>query len=254
MKILGFFFLGFVYCPNPVGRGVLQKLWAMGHEIRREKKKKNLRTRGITPLATRGVERCIQTHPGKHIALTTGVHRAAGSAQSRDAGGGEREGREAARGLGGGAGWRARPTAEAARGAQGGALALTRSGALHGRGAEETKAETRGARGGGGAGRGGQACGGAEPRKAQHPRRPPLREEPEGADQAGRGNPDWGPGSGGGAVPGAALGSDLWQPSVISCGAALPVPRLEGRDWDQLKAFLGLLSLENPSVWFSLEL
>lgn len=219
-----------------------------------EKKKKNLRTRGITPLATRGVERCIQTHPGKHIALTTGVHRAAGSAQSRDAGRGEREGREAARGLGGGAGWRARPTAEAARGAQGGALALTRSGALHGRGAEETKAETRGARGGGGAGRGGQACGGAEPRKAQHPRRPPLREEPEGADQAGRGNPDWGPGSGGGAVPGAALGSDLWQPSVISCGAALPVPRLEGRDWDQLKAFLGLLSLENPSVWFSLEL
>lgn len=148
-------------------------------------------------------------------------------------------------------GWRARPTAEAARGARGGALALTRCGALHGRGAEE-EAEARGARGGGGAGRGGQACRGAEPRKAQHPRHPPLREEPEGADPPGRGDPDWGPGSRGRGGPrGPALGSDLWPPSAISCGAALPVPRFAGRDWDRLKAFLGLLSLENPGVGFA---
>lgn len=64
-------------------------------------------------------------------------------------------------------------------------------GALHGRGAE-TEARARGARDGGGAGRGGQACGGATPRESQHPRHPPLQEEPEGAGPARRGYPDRG--------------------------------------------------------------
>lgn len=149
------------------------------------------------------------------------MHRTAGTAQCLGAGGKEREGRGAAGGLGGGAGRRARPKAGAALGAQGGALALTRGGALHGRGAEE-EAEARGARGGGGAGRGGQACGGAEPRKAQHPRHSPLREEPEGAEPLGRGYPDWGRTREAGPSPGPRWAPTSGRPPLFP--AARPFP------------------------------
>lgn len=137
----------------------------------------------------------------------------------------DREGRGVAGGLGGGTGRVSTPHGRSRAPGRAGRRALTRGGALHGRGAK-AEARARGPQGSGGAGRGGQAYGGAEPCESQHPRHPTLRVEPEGAVLAGRGYPDRG-------GPGAALRSDLWPPSVISCSAALPVPRLEGRAWGQ---------------------